>query len=494
MKILADCDAERGLLSGLIKYGSLSYHEISDLGLTDATFTIDSHNVLFKCLHKIFTSNDGSVIPDVPLIYSASSDLGLKSWYQRDEEVSYLNSIINFPVQEKNIRIFALKIKKLEIGRRINERLEQAKNDTTQITGNENINEIFSILEKSIMDCGQLLASQDKSASIMGDGLDEYFQDLEVNPIEQIGISTGFPLYDKAIGGGLRTGSVNVIASRAKIGKSTLALNISIHVSQLGIPVLYLDSEMSKEDSWNRMISCLSDIGIADIETGQYMKFINDKNKVNQAKQILKSLPIYYQSIAGQPLENQVAFIKRWLITEVGLKKNGQAKPCLIIYDYLKLMNEEEGKGYQEYQAIGFLMTSLVNFTKKYNFPILSFIQTNRDGISKEDASTISQSDRVLWFCSSLAIFKPKESEEIEQDGYQYGNRKLIVTDCRYGPGLQSGDYINCHFNKNIAKIIEGKSKYEIWKEKKLKPPTENRVLEDNIEENDDDQDNKIQF
>lgn len=468
MKILSCPDSERGLLAVLVRFGSTAYHEISDLGITDATFTKDSHSVLYKCIHKVFTTQD-NIVPDIPLIYSAATDLGLKAWYQRDDEVSYLNSIFNFPVKEDNCRIFARKIKRLEIGRLLNERLEDAQNSTLEITGNETINEIFGIIEKTIIDCGKFLSSDEKSASVIGDGLKEYFDDLEKNPIEQIGISTGMPIYDKAIGGGLRAGSVNVIASRAKVGKSSLALNVALHIGKLGVPILYLDSEMSKEDSWNRMIASVAEINIEDIESGKYNRFLTQKNKVDKAIDELNKLPIYYQSIAGQPLENQVSFIKRWIITDVGLNKNGQAKPCVVIYDYLKLMNEEEGKGYQEYQAIGFLMTSLVNFCKKYNFPILSYIQTNRDGISKEDSSTISQSDRVLWFCSSLSIFKKKEPEEIEADGYEHGNRKLIVTDCRYGPGLTAGDYINFNFNTNMSKISEGKTKFEIWKDKKIK-------------------------
>lgn len=470
MKILSDPDSERGLLAVLLRYGSNAYHEISDLGIIDTSFTQDSHKVIYKCLDRIFKNQD-DVIPDIPLIYSVSSDLGLKSWFQRDEEVAYLNSIMESPVKEQNGRQFGLQIIRLDIARRMYERLEFAQDETLQITGKESINEIFGIIEKSIIDCGKFLSSQDKSASVMGEGLKSYFDDLELNPIEQVGISTGMPIYDKAIGGGLRPGSVNVIASRAKIGKSTLAINIGLHVASMGIPVLYLDSEMSKEDSWNRMIACLSEIDNADIETGQYVKYLSQKRKVDHAISNLEKIPLYYQSIAGQPLETQVALIKRWIISDVGLNKNGQAKPCIVIYDYLKLMSEESGKGYQEYQAIGFLMTSLVNFCKKYNFPILSFIQTNRDGISKDDASTVSQSDRVLWFCSSLAIFRPKEMEEMEQDGYEHGNRKLIVTDCRYGPGLTSGDYINCNFNKNISKISEGKTKFEIWKNNKKNKP-----------------------
>lgn len=463
MKILSDPVIERGLLSNLINFGSLCYHDVSDLDLSDATFTIDSNRVIFKCIDKIFKQND-DIIPDIPLIYSTASELGLKSWFQKDSEVLYLNSIIEFPADKSNTRTFALQIKKLEIARNINQRLEEAKNDTLEVTGKESINDIFGIIEKTIIDCSKFL-SKEKSASLLSEGTEAYFLNLEQNPIDQIGISTGFPCYDHSIGGGLRNGSVNVIAARAKVGKSTLAINMAMNVSKLNVPVLYLDSEMGKNDSINRIIACLSEINIDDIETGKYTKFKKNTEKVHQAINLLKTLPIFYESIAGQAFENQVSLIKRWLITEVGLKNNGLANPCVIIYDYLKLMAEEDANGYQEYQKIGFLMTSLVNFAQKYNIPVLSFVQTNRDGISKEDASVVSLSDRIVWFCSSLTIFKRKDINEIELDNT--GNRKLVVTDSRFGPGLYPGDYINCNFNGAIAKILEGKLTSEIRREQK---------------------------
>jgi hypothetical protein len=111
--------------------------------------------------------------------------------------------------------------------------------------------------------------------------------------------------------------------------------------------------------------------------------------------------------------------------------------------------------------------------------PILAFVQTNRDGISREDASVIAQSDRIAWFCSSLAIFKEKTQEEMALDGPENGNRKLIVTDARFGPGLTDGDYINCQFNKYISKIVEHKSRSELNSLKRRpKPEATQNVVE----------------
>ena len=71
-----------------------------------------------------------------------------------------------------------------------------------------------------------------------------------------IGISTGFPAYDEAIGGGLRRKCVDLVAARPKVGKSMFGDAVAMHVSKnLGIPVLVLDTEMSKEDHLNRMLA-----------------------------------------------------------------------------------------------------------------------------------------------------------------------------------------------------------------------------------------------
>lgn len=468
MKILSDTDSERGLLAALIQGGSMSYNEIVIFDISDNTFNLDSHKVIFKCLDKIFKSHD-NVTPDVPLIYSASADLGLKHHFQKDEEICYLKAIMDLQTKSENLTNYARKIKKLEIARNAVTRSESTLNELREVTGDESIGDIFGIMERNVIDCASLFSFEDMGSSAIGEGIQDYFSALENNPIDHIGVSTGFPVYDEAIGGGLRKASVNVICARAKIGKSTLCLNMGKHIASLGIPVIYLDTELIKEDSWNRLVACISEVNLEDVETGKYVKFTATKDKVRSAISEVEKLPIEYVSIAGQPLETQLAFIKRWIITKVGLNKNGTAKDCVIIYDYLKIMDQEAIKQVAEYQAIGFLMSSLINFAKKYMIPVLAMIQTNREGINKEDASVISLSDRILWFCSSMALFKRKTSEEMDQDGWEHGNRKLKILEARHGPGMHEMDYINCNFNGSIAKIKEGKTKFEIEKIKKSK-------------------------
>ena len=135
---------------------------------------------------------------------------------------------------------------------------------------------------------------------------------------------------------------MNVIGARPKTGKTLLADNIGVHVaSELGIPVLNLDTEMVKEDHQHRTLALISEVGITEIETGKFSDNPDIKNRVYEAKDKIKNIKYYHQCIGGMPFEEQLSIIRRWLAKEVGLNDDGTAKECLIIYDYVKLMSSD---------------------------------------------------------------------------------------------------------------------------------------------------------
>ena len=66
--------------------------------------------------------------------------------------------------------------------------------------------------------------------------------------------------------------------------------------------------------------------------------------------------------------------MRRWISRVVGLNDKGKANDCVIIYDYLKLMDSAEIKGdMKEFQILGFMITALHNLSLKYEVPILNF-------------------------------------------------------------------------------------------------------------------------
>ena len=485
MMILCDPAAERAVLAGICAYGENAYLDIADI-LQETSFTIDSNIIIFKCLKQICESHQNTI--DIASIYSSAQELGFAHILAKKEETQHLKAIIDFPVSLDNVRKFAAKIRKLEIARLLRKQLELAQDKILEITGSEPISSIIGLAEESIFNFTSLLNDADNNPEIIGSSIDDYMKYLEENKIDQVGIPTGFPIYDQAIGGGLRKGTINVIGARPKTGKTLLSDNMGINVAQLGIPVLNMDTEMNKEDHINRILAMMSEIEINTIETGKFTDSPDKKNKVLKAANGLKSLKLYHKSIAGKPFEDQLAIMRRWLVKDVGLNEDGTAKDCVIFYDYLKLMDSAGiNQDLKEYQVLGFMMTSLHNFAVRYKVPIVAFIQLNRDGITKESTDSASGSDRIIWLCSNFSIFKRKSDEEMAEDGPDGGNRKLIPLISRHGGGLDDNDYINCHMKGWCAKITEGKTHLEI--KHNIKSNDEGFIIDEN-----DDEENQIPF
>ena len=253
-------------------------------------------------------------------------------------------------------------------------------------------------------------------------------------------------------------------------GKTTLSGCMGFRIAaQQNIPVLNMDTEMTFKDHVHKTLAMASDCFIYDIETGKFAQKPQFNAKVKEVARKIQeqNVPYDHRSIAGMPFEEQLAIMRRWIIKKVGVDSEGKAKPCVIVYDYLKLMTSAGiGSNMAEFQALGFMMSSLHNFAVRYGIPILTFMQLNRDGINKEGTDVASGSDRIVWLCSNFTIFKIKSDEEIAQDGIETGNRKLVPVVCRHGAGMEDGNYINCYMKGSTAKITEGKTKFQLMNEK----------------------------
>lgn len=63
---------------------------------------------------------------------------------------------------------------------------------------------------------------------------------------------TGFPGFDRVLGGGIVPGSVALLAGEPGIGKSTLLLQLAAHLSSAGLPCLFASGEESRDQVASR--------------------------------------------------------------------------------------------------------------------------------------------------------------------------------------------------------------------------------------------------
>lgn len=451
-----DPAAERAVLSGLLQYGLDAHNDISGV-ISISSFYNNDNAIIFRCLENIFTQGK---IADISSIVSSATELAVASVITSDENMRYIRSLTNFPSSLQNIRKEAIKLRKLELARDLRLKVKQIYDDLDSINGTETVEHIFSKAETPILDFTNGY-EPDNAPQKIGGNIEEYVEFLQNNSNRKVGISSGYFHYDNAIGGGFRRKTVSLVGARVKTGKSLFADNVAMYTAgNLGIPTLMLDTEMTQEDHQTRMLAYYSKVPINTIESARFN--VNELYKVKEAAAKIARLNYHYESIAGADFEDILGIARRWVIKEVGIEA-GRTNDCLIVYDYLKLMSHSSiSNNLAEHQVIGFQISELHNFTVKYDLPILSFVQLNRDGITKESTDVVSQSDRILWLCTNFSIFKTKSDEEIMEDGDENGNRKLIPLVSRHGPGMSEGNYINMHMQGEFAMIAEGQTAAQV--------------------------------
>lgn len=463
--MLKDLPAERAVLAGICKYGYKGYVNTIDV-INPTCFSLELNQIIFKCLEHVLQNNTTITSVDIPSLLSSAKSLGLINIINNQDDKTHIRSIFNLPINEDTVRKLAIKLRKLQVARDLIENLDDAKKNLLLVTGDEPLNKILSVAEDKILQFSLALGNGENDPKKMGNSIDKYIDNIINNPNKSVGIPSGFSIYDSSIGGGFRRGTVSIIGARMKNGKSVMALNISYNVAKLGIPVLYIDTEMTINDHNARLLAMVSDVKISDIEQGKIAQNDYIRSKVEQQIGHIKNLPLHYQSVAGLDFDEIVAIARRWIYKEVGFE-HGKTKPCLIVYDYLKLMSDDNlTKNLAEHQALGFQTTALHNFMVKHDVPCVTFVQLNRDALTREDTGVVMGSDRILMFGSNFSILKRKSEEEIAETGYQYGNHKLVPLISRHGPSLDDGDYINLLFKRDKAKMIEGKTRNYLCQQK----------------------------
>lgn len=268
----------------------------------------------------------------------------------------------------------------------------------------------------------------------------------------KLGISTGFEHYDEAIGGGLRRGCLDIIAARAKTGKTFLAQNFGYNIaSQEEAPrVLMLDTEFDEESQMDRLMSIDTAIPISYLESGRFLRNKKLKNRVKKARKNVKSLPFDYVQIAGWSVKKQISYIRSWLARSVGKDERGFYKPAVIILDYIKVMDVKEKGNMAEWEALGHQLTALKNLMTQTKVSMVAFTQQNRIGIEEDHEGTVSGSDRLSWYCTSLSFLLKRRSEDLIAD-YENPDRDeeiepanliLKVRLSRFGSGNDDNEQI----------------------------------------------------
>ena len=417
-KTFDSIDSERSVVGGLLLDPCLD--RVMGTGLVSDDFSNDKLSYIFCCIVEmidkkmpvdVLTTRDYIDLQEQPMS---------RSWAVDFKDLAFLTEDC---IGVEHIEVYAKHIRTC----RIKNDIELCKFNIDYDNYQETVDHIQT-LESELSD-----QSEHSMKSIVGKTVD-YIDDVNENGT---GLSSGFESLD-ALTSGFRAGSLNVLAGRPSMGKSTLALNIANHLSSTK-NVLFFSLEMSQVQLMMKMVSGDSHIPLSKVERGHL-------NEDEQAK--------FYESLAKAGNKNMSIIDKSGLtvknIFSTAKKLNSDKKIDIILIDYLQIMKYDKGR---EISELGNITRELKYLSKDLEIPIILLSQLSRGVESRENKRP---------FMSDL-----RSSGEIEQDAdlvmfvyrddYYYddspdkGLAELIVAKNRMG---QSG-FIKCNFDGNYSKFSD---------------------------------------
>lgn len=178
---------------------------------------------------------------------------------------------------------------------------------------------------------------------------------------EKGGLGTSLDRLDRILNGGFRPGGVYILAARPSVGKSSLAMEMGLHVARHVGPVLFLSQEMPDGEVADRALSNLGAVDFEGIQTG---KLTDDGwSRLSGAVETAAAVPFYVDDQPGLRLRDIRAKARQ----VKGLK--------LLVLDYLQL---SVGDGENRSQEVGSISRGLKGLAKQMGVPILVLSQLNR--------------------------------------------------------------------------------------------------------------------
>ena len=223
-------------------------------------------------------------------------------------------------------------------------------------------------------------------------------------------VSTGIDNIDKAIKGGipLKMMFLGLIAGGAGTGKTLLLQNVAVSCINKNLKVLYLTLEISERELRKRLDSCFTDITIDNllILREQVKQRIMDAYKTgNVGEMYIKEYPP--KSINAHDVDVYLGNLR--------LKEN--FVPDIIICDYLGIMKPiSTNRNANSYERTKDVCEEMRSLSGKYQTPIMSACQLNRNGISEDAPGLDSIADSMgIAHTADLTISISKNSDTLKK-------------------------------------------------------------------------------
>lgn len=396
-EIIHRAGSERMLLSILLNSPD-EYHQAISEGLTSQAFAVDAHKYIFLAISRLIEL--GSKLDSFAIL----SVLPEKAKKTVDElgGLDYLEAL-----QESNpapnTKLYASHIIQAAARREIWELAQKVMREA-ETAEDTPLSDYLTQVEGAFRDITLKYCSSTEVVKL-GEGVGDRLKSRALNPQKVIGLSTGWEQFDEATQG-LKPGELTIIGGRSKTGKSVTLQNWCKKIAiEDKIPVLYFDTEMYPHELEDRFLSMLSGVPEREIKSGEFITNPEKIQLVQQASKQLREAPFFHiYDPAFTP--DKIRSLARKYHLEKGIK--------LLVFDYIKLPSSSGQLGEKEYQALGYLTSTLKDIAGELQIPVISAVQLNRMAVNATEIheGMIAGSDRVLQLANRVCFLRNMTEEE----------------------------------------------------------------------------------
>jgi len=241
-------------------------------------------------------------------------------------------------------------------------------------------------------------------------------------------LPTGIKTIDYAIGGGLRTPHLIILAGRPGMGKTALAVNIANNITKAGIPGLFFSLEMGAEELMQRILSAESGIDASKLEQADLTDLELEKLISHQAR--IAGNPLYIDDTAALNID-QITSRARVFHERYGIR--------FIMVDHIQRMRDPQGVNSNRTLSLGRTVQGLKNIAKTLQIPVIALSQLNR-GVEERpnkrpnlsdlrESGEIEQEADIVAFLYREAYYAERALRD-EQDASKRTELQITLTQC----------------------------------------------------------------
>jgi len=409
-------DAERSVVGGLLLDPCLD--RVLGTGLVSDDFSSDKLRYIFNCIVELIDAKKPVDVITARDYIELQEQPKSRSWAVDFKDLAFLTEDC---IGTSNIDVYAQHIRTCRIKNDIELLKFNIDYDNYQVTVDE-----IQKLENELLD-----KDENSMRNIVSKTID-YIDDVSVNGT---GLSSGFESLD-ALTSGFRQGSLNVVAGRPSMGKSTLALNIANHLSSAK-NVLFFSLEMSQVQLMLKIVSSETNLPLHKIERNQLT--------ANEEQ-------FFYEKLAHAGNKSMTIIDKGGLsvkdISSIARKMNVERSVDVILIDYLQIMRYDKGR---EISELGNITRELKYLSKELQIPVILLSQLSRGVESRENKRPYMsdlRSSGEIEQDADIVMFVYRD-DYYHQDTPDRGLAELIVAKNRMG---QIG-FVKCEFHGDYSKF-----------------------------------------